>query len=164
MEKRIYFDSVRANEWPSTNQLSRFFLAPKGQEWSYSGGNDSWGLTVDGLYGTEAKDRLNRVRAHLSMTGHPNLGVYLSYGKWDGRIQHKTSRVSKGDLGRLGDFVHSLQGDVLSIGLFIPFAVAWRAVKEFMETDGELPESIEWIAVKDLPTETFPVPPRPSSG
>jgi hypothetical protein len=46
----------------------------------------------------------------------------------------------------------------LSVGLFIPFPTTWRAVKEFMETDGELPASIEWIAVADLPPETFPVP------
>jgi hypothetical protein len=46
----------------------------------------------------------------------------------------------------------------LSVGLFIPFPVAWKAVKEFMETDGELPRSIEWIATGDLPAQTFPEP------
>jgi hypothetical protein len=42
--------------------------------------------------------------------------------------------------------------------LFIPFRTAWPAVREFIETDGELPTSIEWIASSDLPPETFPDP------
>jgi hypothetical protein len=39
--------------------------------------------------------------------------------------------------------------------LFIPHGTAWEAVKEFMETDGELPTSIEWIANRNLPRGTF---------
>jgi hypothetical protein len=38
-----------------------------------------------------------------------------------------------------------------------------EAVKEFIETDGELPKSIEWIADPDIPPGAFPDPPRPSS-
>ena len=45
----------------------------------------------------------------------------------------------------------------------MPFPNAWKAVKEFIETDGELPKSIEWIASSDLPPEAYPDPPRPSS-
>jgi hypothetical protein len=33
-----------------------------------------------------------------------------------------------------------------------------KAVKEFLETDGELPKSIEWVANADLPRNTFPDP------
>ena len=47
---------------------------------------------------------------------------------------------------------------VLPVGLFIPFKKAWIAVKEFIETDGKLPRSIEWIANRDLPPNTFPDP------
>jgi hypothetical protein len=43
-----------------------------------------------------------------------------------------------------------------NIGLFVPFESAWRAVKDFIESDGELPTSIEWIASRDLPPGTFP--------
>jgi len=46
----------------------------------------------------------------------------------------------------------------MSSGLFVPFAIAWKAVRQFMETDGELPDSIAWIAANDLPPGTFPVP------
>ena len=30
------------------------------------------------------------------------------------------------------------------------------AVKEFLASDGALPQSIEWIANSDLPRDTFP--------
>jgi hypothetical protein len=94
------------------------------------------------------------------MIGNRDLGVYLIYDKWDGRIRQKYAYAPKGDLSRLGEFVESLHETPLSVGLFIPFPEAWKAVKEFMETDGELPTSIEWIAIRDLPPGTFPVPQR----
>jgi hypothetical protein len=91
-----------------------------------------------------------------------DLGVYLIYDKWDGRTRQKYSYAPKGDFSRLGEFVESLHGTPLSVGLFVSFPKAWKAVKEFMETDGELPTSIEWIATRDLPPETFPIPKPPS--
>jgi hypothetical protein len=51
-----------------------------------------------------------------------------------------------------------MHGTPLSVGLFIPFRTAWSAVKEFIETNGELPKSIEWVASGDLPPEAFPDP------
>jgi Immunity protein Imm1 len=59
---------------------------------------------------------------------------------------------------RIREWVRSTHGDPLPLGLFIPFAPAYKALKEFIETDGELPKSIEWIANKDLPPNTFPEP------
>jgi hypothetical protein len=38
--------------------------------------------------------------------------------------------------------------------------MAWKAVKEFLESDGKLPTSIGWIANGDLPANTFPEPGR----
>ena len=35
---------------------------------------------------------------------------------------------------------------------------AWAAVKEFMERDGALPESIEWADDADVPEDAFPNP------
>jgi hypothetical protein len=144
--------------WPTLADVQRFIAAPKGQEWPYRGGNDNWGLGAEGMYGTEGLPRLDRVTGDLDMIGNPDLGVILCYSKWDGRIRKKYSYYSKGDLGRLGEFVRSLHGTPLSVGLFIPFPIAWKAVKEFIETDGELPQSTEWIAGSDLPPETFPDP------
>jgi hypothetical protein len=45
--------------------------------------------------------------------------------------------------------------DLLPIGLYIPFDRAWMAVKEFIEKDGALPESIAWIAAGDIPDDAF---------
>ena len=95
-----------------------------------------------------------RIDVDLDMWGHPDLGVLLIYSKWGGRI--KEMRSSKGDLTRLREWVRGKQGTLLPIGLFIPYGTAWKAVKEFMETDGKLPNSIKWIANRHLPRGTFP--------
>lgn len=159
MKKSIYFDSFDRSSWPPPSELEPYFLAPPGREWSYLGGNDSWGLAVQGLYGTgQLEPRTGRVDVRLYMSGNPAHGVNLMYDMWDGRTQCKCTYSSKGELARLPQFVRTLHGTPISIGLFIPFAEAWKAVKEFMETEGELPKSIEWIANKDLPPNTFPDP------
>lgn len=156
--KHTNFNEFDWNGWPHPHELERFFLAPKGQEWSFAGRNDSWGLKVEGLCGTDGRPGFEQVTADLTMIGNLAHGVFLAYARWDGRIQQQRSYVAKGDLNRLGEFVRSLHGTPLSVGLFIPFRAAWPAVKEFIETDGELPTSIEWIASSDLPPETFPDP------
>lgn len=161
MKKTIYFDRFRWSDWPSPSELEPFFLAPRGGEWSYRGGNDSWGLDVKGMYGTAELPEAQQVCASLTMIGNPELGVYLAFDNWDGRVRKKYSYISKGDLRRLGEFVTSLHETPLSVGLFVPFVVAWKAVKQFMETDGEFPDSIEWVAAGDLPAGTFPVPQQP---
>ncbi len=90
------------------------------------------------------------------MWGHPQYGVLLIWSKWGGG--HKEMYSSKGDLSRLRELVLSTHGTPLPVGLFVPFEVAWKAVKEFLENDGALPKSIEWIANRDLPPNTFPDP------
>jgi hypothetical protein len=158
MRKTIYFDRFRGDQWPPPNLLEPFFLAPKGQEWSYRGGNDSWGLEVQGLLGTDHLPPIDRVNVTLSMFGNPDLGALLLYDKWDGRIRRHHMFSSKGDLSRIRELVRSLHGTPLPVGLFVPFRVAWEAVKEFMETNGELPTSIGWVENQDLPPQTFPDP------
>ena len=157
MRKYMYFASERAWRWPSPRELEPYFLAPPGKEWSYSGGNDSWGLRAEGLHGTEGLELgKGRVDAELAMWGHPQHGVLLIYSKWGGG--YKDTYSSKGDLTRLGEIVRTLHGDPMPAGLYIPFREAWKAVKEFIETDGELPKSIEWVRNRDLPPNTFPDP------
>jgi hypothetical protein len=153
-----YFDQYWGEGWPDTKWLQKFFLAPKGQQWSYRGGNDNWGLTLEGVEGTEhfePTDR-RRINIYLDMWGHPELGVLLIYKKIGGSYGEVYS--SRGDLSRLKEHVRGLHDTLLPIGLFIPFENAWLAVKEFMETDGNLPKSIEWIANDKLPPGTFPPP------
>ena len=157
MKKRIYFDVLDAHGWPPPEQLTEYFLAPKGKEWSYLGGNDNWVLRAEGIEGTgDLEVNRGRIDVDLEMWGHPERGVLLIYSKWGGGFRETCS--SKGDLTRLGEFVRSLHGTPLPIGLFIPFDRAWPAVKEFMETNGRLPASIDWIPNRDLPPNTFPDP------
>ena len=158
MIKSAYFDTLESNRWPTVPELERFFLAPSGREWSYYGGNDSWGFDIQGLHGTEQLPSIERVTVRLYMIGSPDHGVMLKYDMWDGRIRKKIGCYSKGDLGRLHETVRTLHDDLMPVGLFIPFSIAWKGVKQFIETDGELPDAIEWIAGSDLPPDAFPDP------
>ena len=157
MLKEIYFDRFDAKSWPNPSELERYFLAPPAQRWTFETGNDHWGLSVKGAEGTgHLEKNEGRIDVHLSMCGHRRHGVLLIYSRWDG-VQNRFYN-SKGDLSRLGELAFTLQDSPLPVGLFIPYDKAWGAVKEFMETDGALPKSIEWIASRDLPPGTFPDP------
>jgi hypothetical protein len=138
-------------------------MAPEGREWFHTGGNDTAGLDAEGVEGTEGLPANGgRIDIHLDMWGVPKLGVLLIYRKWGGG--NKLTYSSRGDMSRLENWVRSLHNTPLPVGLFIPFAPAFRAVKEFIETDGELPKSIEWVANKDLPPNNFPDPWNVPSG
>jgi hypothetical protein len=157
MNKRAYFHTFWGRGWPELIWLRPYFLAPPGRRWFFQSGNDSAALCVEGVEGTEHLDaESGRIDIDLDMWGNPELGVLLIYSKWGGG--HKETYSSKGDMSQLQTLVRSLHDTPLPVGLFIPFEVAWKAVKEFIETDGELPTSIEWIANRDLPPNTFPDP------
>ena len=157
MRKQTYFASRRSEGWPAPNELEPYFLAPQGSRWFFETRNDGGNLTAEGLYGTEnLEPATGRVDVYLYFIAHPEHGVTLQYKKWDGRIGKNFTFNSKGDLHRVHEFVRSFHGTPLSVGLFIPFAEAWNAVKEFIETDGELPTSIAWVKNSDLSPEIFP--------
>jgi hypothetical protein len=137
--------------------LERYFLAPPGRRWFFETENDSACLAAEGVDGTEHLEAdKGRIDVDLDMWGNPEHGVLLIYSKWGGGLKQTYS--SKGDFARLRERVRSMHDTVLPVGLFIPFDKAWTAVKEFIETDGKLPKSIEWIANRDLPPNTFPDP------
>jgi hypothetical protein len=155
MRKTTYFEPFPDEGWPEPNDLRPYFLAPPGQEWTE--GNDSWGLSAEGLHGTEGLAKFKeQVEVHLNMWGYRGLGVLLFYQKYGGG--YREMFTSKGDMSRLREVVYTSHGDRMPAGLYIPFPEAWKAVKEFIETDGELPKSIEWVANKNLPPNTFPEP------
>lgn len=158
MRKRIYFDKFRGTGWPAIREMEPFFLAPKGQQWSYFGGNDNWGIRIEGVNSTEHLDIADERRTdiRLGMWGHPEHGVLLIYEKVGGGFGE--AFTSRGDMSRIKEWIRTLHGDLMPVGLFIPFEEAWKAVKEFMETDGELPRSIEWVENNTLPEGTFPEP------
>jgi immunity protein Imm1 of predicted polymorphic toxin system len=157
MKKRAYFDTYWGKGWPALDWLRPYFLAPSGQRWFFDSGNDSAGIDLEGVEGTEHLELgKGRVDIHLAMWGHPQHGVLIIYSKRGGG--YREDYTSKGDLTRLRELVRSLHDTPLPVGLFIPFEQAWKAVKEFIETEGKLPTSIEWIANRDLPPNTFPDP------
>jgi hypothetical protein len=155
MRKTTDFDSEWCEGWPTPEELRPYFFARPGQQWFSTGGNDTAGITGEGADGTAHLAREGgRVDVDLAMWGDPRLGVLLIYSKTGGG--HQDVYSSKGDLSRLGEYTRTLHDDAMPIGLYIPFERAFAAVKEFIETDGELPESIEWIANRELPPNTFP--------
>jgi hypothetical protein len=157
MRKSTYFASRASDGWPQPKELERYFLAPPGQRWFFETGNDSAALWDEGIDGTENQEfGKGRIDVGLEMWGHPKLGVLLIWSKLGGGFRQVYS--SKGDLTRLHKWVHSTHDTPLPVGLFVPYETAWKAVKEFLETDGELPKSIEWIANRELPPNTFPDP------
>ena len=155
MRKSCSFHDFDASGWPSPDDLKKYFLAG-GRLWA-SQDNDSWALRAEGLYGTVVLPRSDAVTAELRMTGSPDHGVTLDFARWHGRIRRLDRYCSVGDLRRLQRFMISRQGEPYSLGLFIPFERAFGAVKEFIESDGELPTSIEWISGDGFP----PVPTSP---
>ena len=159
MERYTYFDTIDRYDWPHPSEIERYFLAPKGREWFFASGNDSAVFWVRGRNEPHKQLPLGAgVDIYLYLHAHSDHGVMLNYSRWDGRTREKLAYGSRGDLSRLREWVRSLHGDLMPVGLFLPFAKAWPAVKEFLETDGELPTSIEWIASRDLPADAFPEP------
>lgn len=157
MRKFTSFDTYWGEGWPETNWLARYFLAPPGLQWHFINRTADGSLMAEGADGTEGLEiHKGRVDINLNIWGLPNLGVLLYYSKWGGG--NKLHFSSKGDLSRLTEIVRSFYGTPLPVGLFIPFESAWKAVKEFIETEGALPKCIEWIANRDLPPNTFPDP------
>lgn len=155
IRKQSYFASRPVDGWPRPEEIEHYFLAPAGQRWFFETRNDSGGFSAQEM---NSLDQSIRVPGgfHLSfgMWGHPELGVLLTYSRWEDGT--KQSYVSKGDVTRLTSWVRSFHGTALPVGLFIPYQEAWGATKEFLESDGALPSSIEWIASADLPAGTFP--------
>jgi Immunity protein Imm1 len=160
MRKFIYFEKFDGEGWPDPRELKPYFFAPPGQEWFNYYGNDTAGIWAEGLDGTgDGIPYKTRIDLTLDLYGMPGLGVLLIYHEYGGGFSE--AFTSKGDLSRLAEWVRNLHNDPLPVGLFIPFKSARLAVKEFIETDGALPKSIEWVANKDLPEGTFPDPGSP---
>ena len=155
MNKRIYFDVFDGRGWPKPEELKPYFLGSPERRSSFESENDCWGLSAEGVEGTDQLPEGNgRIDIHLTMVGHRAQGILLQYRRWGGG--YRDTFYSKGDLTRLQEWVQTKDGDLMPVGLFISPSSAWKAVKEFMERDGRLPASIEWIADSDVPAEAFP--------
>ncbi len=157
MTRRCRFGELRIDSWPEPEELKRYFFAPRGKEWLQNPRNDGAIIWDQAAYGTEHLPVGNkRVKISLLLWGKPELGVLLVYSKLGGGYAEMFS--SKGDMSRIREWVRTTHYDLMPVGLYIPFAPAYEATKEFIETNGELPKCIEWIANRDLPANTFPDP------
>jgi hypothetical protein len=155
MRKQAFFDDHWGKGWPDLKIMEACFLDPVRRAQLFARERDGGSFFVE----TGSPDSTaSEVKSALYLHMNADHGVKLVYSRWDGRIQRKDDYDSKGDLTRLREFVRSFHDTPLSAGLFIPFERGWNAVKEFMQTDGELPKSIEWIANSELPPGTFPDP------
>jgi hypothetical protein len=153
--KSSYIDFRRHRGWPTLKELQPYVLAPPRQRSLLQTKNDNLGLVAEGVDGTEQLEPdEGRIDVDLDIWGHHELGILLIYSKWGGRLKQMYS--SKGDLSRLREWIYSTNRTALPVGLFINNATAWKAVKEFIETNGDLPTSIDWISNHDLPAGTFP--------
>jgi hypothetical protein len=156
VKKITYFTDYIGEGWPPAEWLAPYFLTSSGRRKFFALGNDSWGLKVHGIDGTENLDPYKgRVDVDLTILGHPDLGILLFYQKAGGG--QSEARYSVGDLARINQWVQTVH-DKMPMGLFVPFETAWRAVNEFLINDGALPNNITWIAAADLPPGTFPAP------
>jgi hypothetical protein len=155
---------LRGSRWPSPNEMEHYFLSASGRRQAFDTRNDRWGFSAEGVDGTEhLPANKGRIDIHLTIVGNPDHGVLLQYVKAGGG--RRDVYYSSGDVKRLREWVETKHGDLMPIGLFIPFERAWSAVKEFIETDGAFPQSIAWIGGDDIPPDAFPDPAaEPSAG
>jgi hypothetical protein len=157
MKKYSDFNSEFREGWPNIEYLEPFFLAPFGKAWFNTGGNNGAVLSYEGIDGTEhLGDGEGRIDIRLEMWGNPKLGVLLLYSKLGAPGGYMFT--SKGDSSKKGLYTRTLHNDIHPAWLYITFEKAWRGVKEFIEADGALPKSIEWISNRDLTSDTFPDP------
>jgi hypothetical protein len=157
MRKDTYFDKLRGSGWPSPNEMEHYLLSASGRRQAFDTRNDCWSMSAEGVHGTEhLPANKGRIDIHLTIVGNPGHGVLLQYVKAGGG--RGDVHYSRGDLKRLREWTRTKHGDLMPIGLFIPFEQAWSAVKEFIETNGALPQNIAWIGGDDIPPDAFPDP------
>lgn len=158
MRKHAYFASRDIEGWPEPAEIEHYFLGPPGTRWFFETRNDSAGFSADGINGTENLDDEDerRIDIELNMWGDPDHGVMLIWSKWGGGFEEMYT--SKGDMSRLRDLIRTTHDTPMPIGLYIPFEEAWKAVKDFLEADGERSTQIEWVENSTLPKGTFPDP------
>ena len=115
MRRHVYFDEFWGDFWPPPKALESYFLAPRGKEWFYAGGNDSGGLSLEGLDGTgHLPYGRGRKDIVLSMWGNPEHGVLVQYARYGGG-QPRQDWFSKGDMRKIKRWVRSLHADPLSV-------------------------------------------------
>jgi len=159
VKKEAAFDDHWGKGWPAISIVEQNLSDPEKLAQLFAQGRDGGCFSIEWTYDkNNSAPQSESVGVTLYMHMNPNHGIKLQYSKWDGRTGEKKTYHSKGDLTRLKEFVRSFHRTPLSIGLFVPFEVGRKAVKEFLESDGELPGSIDWLSDDNLPSDVFPLP------
>ena len=147
MLKRVNFEGLVGSGWPDCQELERRFWARLREQGTVSGQLSA--QTVHDVARLEARE--GRIDVDLQLGGDREHGVILQYWKRGyGEVYSFT-----GDSSRLREWIFSSYETWLPVALFIPAEKAWNATREFIETEGALPQSIDWIATRDLPPNSF---------
>jgi hypothetical protein len=159
VKKEASFDDHWGNGWPDIKAVRDCLSDPERLAQFFAKGRDGGCFSIEWIYSpSSSPPQFDLVGATLYMHMNPDLGIKLQYSRWDGRTGEKKTYHSKGSLTRLKEFVPSFHGTPLSIGLFVSFDKGSKAVSEFLQKEGELPSSIDWVSDDDLPSEIFPRP------
>ncbi|HET7805327.1 MAG TPA: Imm1 family immunity protein [Pseudolabrys sp.] len=159
VKKEASFDDHWGNGWPDITIVDQCLTDPEKLAQLFAKGRDGGCFSIEWIYDEDnSVPQFGVVGAILYMHMNPDHGIKLQYSGWDRCIGERKTYHSKGDLTKLKQFVRSFHRTPLSIGLFVPFETGRRAVKEFLETDGELPRSVDWILDDDLTPDVFPLP------
>jgi GNAT superfamily N-acetyltransferase len=119
MRKRTYFDKLRGPGWPSPNEMEHYFLSASGRRQAFDIDNDCWGLSAEGVDGTEHLPAgTERIDIRLTIMGNLRYGAFLHYARHGGTQSH--DYFSKTDLKRLREWIETKHGDLRPVGLFIP--------------------------------------------
>lgn len=78
------------------------------------------------------------------------INVHLDYGIYLNCSNRGEEKLSVFDKNKLNEIVWTKDVCDFSMGLFLPPELAWKGIKEFLET-GTASEEIEWISPDDLP-------------
>lgn len=159
VKREAAFDDHWGNGWPDISAVEQGLADPEKLAQLLAKGRDGGCFSIEWIYDkSDSTPQFGTVGAVLYMHMNTDHGIKLQYSGWDRRTGNRETYHSKGDLMRLKQFVRSFHGTPLSIGLFVPFEKGRKAIKEFLQTDGELPRSVDWISDDDLPSEVFPIP------
>jgi len=158
LRKEASFDTHWGDGWPDVKTVEYCLCDPQRRAQYFADGYDGGCFAIEGYEDEKLVPISPYKGAVLYMHMNPEHGIKLQHSCWDRRVGRRDTYHSRGNLSRLKEFVRSFHGTPLSVGLFVPFDVGCRAVKEFMETNGELPRSISWVSETDLPVGVFPDP------
>lgn len=96
MKKVTYFCDYEGEGWPNERWLAPYFLTPVGRQRAFGISNDSWGVTAEGVDGTEGLPVGKQIDIDLYIVGKPDLGVLLFYDRWS--ATNGKAFYSKGNL------------------------------------------------------------------